>query len=71
MSDEDIHLSLGDKVKAIWLRVPNYCKSAADGIKAKPDRLNVYNSNVKLSSTLMGVQPNPAIDPQRYSFDVP
>ncbi len=64
MADEEIHLSLGDKVKAIWHRVPNYRKSAVDGIKAKPDRLNVYNSDLKLSLTLMEVQPNPAIDPQ-------
>ncbi len=57
MADEEIHLSLGDKVKATWTRSTNYRKQTIDGIKAKAKRLNVYNSDKKLQATLRFVSP--------------
>ncbi len=63
MDDENIHLLLGDKVKAVWTRSTDYRKMAIDGIKSKSDRLEVYDDDDTLMLSLSTVKPTPAVDP--------
>ncbi len=61
MSGKTVHLGDEGDNKARWGRSSDYRKKAMEGIKAKTDRKNRYDSIALLSKTLSNVNPKPEV----------